>query len=88
MLDEPTAGLDPVASGVLKAKILRARQAGIVGHPGLARAERAARSWWTTWSSCSTAGSSSRARSGSSREATGESRLERAIASLMRRRAA
>jgi Cu-processing system ATP-binding protein len=28
ILDEPTAGLDPVASGVLKEKILRARMAG------------------------------------------------------------
>ncbi|HEX5200336.1 MAG TPA: ABC transporter ATP-binding protein, partial [Actinoplanes sp.] len=28
LLDEPTAGLDPVASGVLKARILGARQAG------------------------------------------------------------
>jgi Cu-processing system ATP-binding protein len=28
ILDEPTAGLDPVASGVLKRKILRARDAG------------------------------------------------------------
>jgi Cu-processing system ATP-binding protein len=29
LLDEPTAGLDPVASGVLKARILGARQAGV-----------------------------------------------------------
>jgi Cu-processing system ATP-binding protein len=28
ILDEPTAGLDPIASGVLKAKLLRARNAG------------------------------------------------------------
>jgi Cu-processing system ATP-binding protein len=29
ILDEPTAGLDPVASGILKAKILRARDSGV-----------------------------------------------------------
>ncbi len=29
LLDEPTAGLDPVASGVLKARILSAREAGV-----------------------------------------------------------
>lgn len=29
ILDEPTAGLDPIASGLLKAKILRARDAGV-----------------------------------------------------------
>ena len=28
ILDEPTAGLDPIASGVLKAKLVRARDAG------------------------------------------------------------
>jgi Cu-processing system ATP-binding protein len=28
ILDEPTAGLDPIASGVLKAKLLRARNSG------------------------------------------------------------
>ncbi len=28
ILDEPTAGLDPIASGLLKAKLLRARNAG------------------------------------------------------------
>ena len=64
LLDEPTAGLDPVASGVLKARILSARQAGVTvllvshvlseaGGPGGRRA-----------ASCSRAGSSSRDRFG------------------------
>ena len=41
ILDEPTAGLDPVASGVLKDRILRARDEAAHGPDDLARDERA-----------------------------------------------
>jgi Cu-processing system ATP-binding protein len=86
LLDEPTAGLDPVASGVLKARIRRARQAGVsvllVSHV-LSEVEDLADDVVLLLEGKVEFQGSLR-RLG---ELTGECRLERAVASLMQRRA-
>lgn len=86
LLDEPTAGLDPVASGVLKARILEARQAGVsvllVSHV-LSEVEDLADDVLLLLDGQVEFQGSLRGL----RELTGEARLEQAVAHLMRRRA-
>jgi Cu-processing system ATP-binding protein len=86
ILDEPTAGLDPVASGVLKAKILRARQAGtsviLTSHVLSELEDLVDDVVFLLDGRVEFQGSLRRLR-----DATGEPRLERAIASLMQRAA-
>jgi Cu-processing system ATP-binding protein len=84
ILDEPTAGLDPIASGVLKDKILRARDAGasvILSSHVLSELEDLVDDVvFLLEGRVEFQGSLRRLE-----ESTGESRLERAIAHLMRR---
>jgi Cu-processing system ATP-binding protein len=84
ILDEPTAGLDPIASGELKAKILRARQAGatviLTSHVLSELEELVDDVVFLLEGRVEFEGSMRRLR-----ESTGEPRLERAIACLMRR---
>jgi Cu-processing system ATP-binding protein len=86
LLDEPTAGLDPVASGVLKARILEARQAGVsvllVSHV-LSEVEDLADDVLLLLDGQVEFQGSLRGL----RDLTGETRLEQAVAHLMRRRA-
>ena len=86
ILDEPTAGLDPVASAALKAKILRARQAGVsvllVSHLLSELEELADDVVFLLDGAVEFEGPLRRLR-----EATGETRLERAIVRLMRGKA-
>jgi Cu-processing system ATP-binding protein len=86
ILDEPTAGLDPVASRVLKAKILQARQAGVtvllVSHVLSELEELADDVIFLLDGAVAFQGSMRRLK-----ELTGESRLEHAVASLMQRKA-
>ena len=83
VMDEPTAGLDPVASGVLKAKILRARGAGatvvLTSHVLSELEELVDDVVLLMEGRVEFEGSLRRLR-----ESTGEARLERAIAQLMR----
>ena len=83
IMDEPTAGLDPVASGVLKAKILRARGAGatviLTSHVLSELEELVDDVVLLLEGRVEFEGSLRRLR-----ESTGEARLERAIAKLMR----
>jgi Cu-processing system ATP-binding protein len=83
VMDEPTAGLDPVASGVLKAKILRARGAGatiiLTSHVLSELEELVDDVVLLLEGRVEFEGSLRRLR-----ESTGEARLERAIAKLMR----
>lgn len=83
ILDEPTAGLDPVASGMLKAKILRARAQGttvILSSHVLSELEDLVDDVVLMLEGrVEFEGSLRRLR-----ESTGEVRLERAIAKLMR----
>jgi Cu-processing system ATP-binding protein len=82
VLDEPTAGLDPVASGVLKAKILRVRRAGVsvllVSHALTELEELVDDVVFLVDGAVKFEGSLRRLK-----QATGEPRLERAIAHLM-----
>jgi Cu-processing system ATP-binding protein len=84
ILDEPTAGLDPIASGELKAKIIRARQGGatvILTSHVLSELEALVDDViFLLDGKVEFEGSMRRLR-----ESTGEPRLERAIACLMRR---
>lgn len=84
VLDEPTAGLDPIASGVLKDRILRARRAGtsiiLTSHVLSELQELVDDVVFLLDGRVEFEGSLRHLA-----EATGESRLERAIASLMRR---
>ena len=84
VLDEPTAGLDPIASGVLKAKMLQARQAGasilLTSHVLSELEELVDDVVFLLEGRVEFQGSFRRLK-----EATGEARLERAIACLMRR---
>ena len=84
ILDEPTAGLDPIASGVLKDKILRARDAGasvILSSHVLSELEDLVDDVvFLLEGRVEFQGSLRRLE-----ESTGESRLERAVAHLMRR---
>ena len=84
ILDEPTAGLDPVASGVLKAKILRARHDGasvvLTSHVLSELEELVDDVVFLLDGRIEFEGSLRRLA-----ELTGEPRLERGIASLMRR---
>lgn len=84
VLDEPTAGLDPIASGVLKDKILRARRAGtsiiLTSHVLSELQELVDDVVFLLEGRVEFEGSLRHLA-----EATGETRLERAIASLMRR---
>ncbi|HKU61570.1 MAG TPA: ABC transporter ATP-binding protein [Gemmatimonadales bacterium] len=86
LLDEPTAGLDPVASGVLKARIRSARQAGVsvllVSHV-LSEVEDLADDVLLLLEGRVEFQGSLR----QLREVTGEGRLESAVARLMQRRA-
>jgi Cu-processing system ATP-binding protein len=86
ILDEPTAGLDPVASRILKASILRARQAGVtvllVSHVLSELEDLADDVIFLLDGSVEFEGSLRRLK-----EITGESRLEQAVASLMQRKA-
>jgi Cu-processing system ATP-binding protein len=86
LLDEPTAGLDPVASRVLKARIREARQAGVsvllVSHV-LSEVEDLADDVLLLLEGRVEFQGSLR----QLRELTGESRLEHAVANLMQRRA-
>ena len=83
VLDEPTAGLDPVAYGVLKAKILRCRRAGVsvilVSHVLSELEELVDDVVFLLDGEVAFQGTLRQLK-----EATGESRLERAIAGLMR----
>lgn len=85
ILDEPTAGLDPVASGVLKDRILAAAQAGasviLTSHVLSELEELVDDIVFLLEGTVRFAGPLEELR----RE-TGEARLERAIAGLMRRR--
>jgi Cu-processing system ATP-binding protein len=84
VLDEPTAGLDPIANGILKDKILRARRAGtsiiLVSHVLSELQELVDDVVFLLDGRVEFEGSLRHLV-----EATGEPRLERAIASLMRR---
>jgi len=84
ILDEPTAGLDPIASGVLKDKILRVRDAGasvILSSHVLSELEDLVDDVvFLLEGRVEFQGSLRRLE-----ESTGETRLERAIAHLMRR---
>ena len=86
VLDEPTSGLDPVASARLKAKILRVRQAGasvlVVSHLLSELDDLADDVVYLVDGTVEFAGPLRELR-----EATGESRLERAVVRLMERRA-
>jgi Cu-processing system ATP-binding protein len=83
ILDEPTAGLDPVASGRLKAKILRARASGttiiLTSHVLSELEDLVDDVVLMLEGRVEFDGSLRRLR-----ESTGEVRLERAIAKLMR----
>jgi Cu-processing system ATP-binding protein len=84
VLDEPTAGLDPIASAVLKDKILRARQAGtsiILSSHVLSELQELVDDVVFLLDGRVEFEGSLRHLA----EATGEARLERAIAALMRR---
>ena len=85
VLDEPTAGLDPIASGVLKEKIARARDEGVsvllTSHVLSELDELADDVIFLLDGQVEFQGSLRRLR-----ETTGEPRLERAIARLMQRR--
>ena len=86
ILDEPTAGLDPVASGVLKAKIQRARGSGasvILSSHVLSELEELVDDVVLLLDGTVKFEGSLR----SLRRQTGEPRLERAVAALMTRRA-
>jgi Cu-processing system ATP-binding protein len=84
ILDEPTAGLDPVASGVLKAKILRARHDGasviLTSHVLSELEDLVDDVVFLLEGRVEFQGSLRRLK-----DATGEGRLERAIAHLMQR---
>lgn len=84
VLDEPTAGLDPIAAGQLKAKILRARAAGVTvlltSHVLSEIEELVDEIVFLLDGRIRFQGPLSRLR-----ELTGEQRLERAIAELMKR---
>jgi Cu-processing system ATP-binding protein len=86
LLDEPTAGLDPVASGVLKGRIRSAREGGatvlLVSHVLSELEELAEDVVLLLEGEVAFQGSLRRLR-----ELTGETRLEPAIARLMERRA-
>jgi Cu-processing system ATP-binding protein len=86
VLDEPTAGLDPVASGVLKAKILDSRRAGtsviVVSHVLSELEELVDDVVFLLEGAVAFQGTLRQLK-----ETTGETRLERAIARLMRGRA-
>jgi len=85
IFDEPTAGLDPVASGLLKARLLRARDAGatvILSSHVLSELEELADDVILLLDGRVEFEGSLR---GLLRQ-TGEPRLERAVAALMRRR--
>jgi Cu-processing system ATP-binding protein len=86
LLDEPTAGLDPVASGLLKARIRNARQAGmsvlLVSHVLSEVEDLADDVVLLLEGKVEFQGSLRRLR-----ELTGENRLEQAVASLMQRKA-
>jgi Cu-processing system ATP-binding protein len=86
LLDEPTAGLDPVASGVLKAHILSARTAGVtvllVSHVLSELEELVDDVIFLLEGRVEFQGSLRRLK-----EITGESRLEPAVARLMQRKA-
>lgn len=84
VMDEPTAGLDPVASGTLKAAILRAREAGttvILTSHVLSELEDLVDDVVLLLEGRIEFEGSLR----SLRDSTGEARLERAVAKLMRR---
>ncbi len=84
IMDEPTAGLDPVASGILKAKILRARAAGttvILTSHVLSELEDLVDDVVLLLEGRVEFEGSLR----HLRESTGEARLERAVARLMQR---
>jgi Cu-processing system ATP-binding protein len=84
VLDEPTAGLDPIASGVLKARILRARSEGasvlLTSHVLSELEELVDDVIFLLEGRVEFQGSLRRLK-----ETTGETRLERAIARLMQR---
>lgn len=84
ILDEPTAGLDPIASGVLKARILRARHDGatvlLSSHVLSELEELVDDVIFLLEGRVEFQGSLRRLK-----ETTGETRLERAIARLMQR---
>jgi Cu-processing system ATP-binding protein len=84
ILDEPTAGLDPIASGVLKDKILRARHDGVsvilTSHVLSELEDLVDDVVFLLEGRVEFQGSLRRLE-----ESTGETRLERAIAHLMRR---
>jgi Cu-processing system ATP-binding protein len=86
ILDEPTAGLDPVASRVLKARILSARQAGVtvllVSHVLSELEDLADDVLFLLDGAVEFQGSLRRLK-----EITGENRLEQAVARLMQRKA-
>lgn len=86
ILDEPTAGLDPLASRVLKAKILKARQSGVtvlvVSHVLSELEDLADEVVLLLSGAIEFAGSMRRLK-----DLTGESRLEHAVAHLMQRKA-
>ena len=86
LLDEPTAGLDPVASGVLKARIRSARQAGVtvllVSHVLSELEDLVDDVIFLLEGRVEFQGSLRRLE-----EITGESRLEPAVARLMQRKA-
>ena len=86
ILDEPTAGLDPVASRILKTRILRARQAGVtvllVSHVLSELEDLADDVIFLLDGSVEFQGCLRRLK-----EITGESRLEQAVAALMQRKA-
>ena len=83
VLDEPTAGLDPIASGVLKDKILRARRAG-TRSPHVPCAERAGGAGGRRGVSAGGPSRIRRTRSGTSPRPPARP-ARAAIASLMRR---
>jgi Cu-processing system ATP-binding protein len=84
ILDEPTAGLDPIASGILKARILRARDEGrsvlLTSHVLSELEELVDDVVFLLEGRVEFEGPLRRLR-----EATGEHRLERAVARLMQR---
>ena len=84
ILDEPTAGLDPIASGILKARILRARDEGrsilLTSHVLSELEELVDDVVFLLEGRVEFEGPLRRLR-----EVTGEHRLERAIARLMQR---
>jgi Cu-processing system ATP-binding protein len=87
ILDEPTAGLDPIASGVLKAKLLRARNAGatvILSSHVLSELEQLADDVILLLEGQVEFEGSLRGLL----QATSERQLERAVAALMRRKTA